>query len=318
MRAMTGRAVSAAIHQRLEDALAQGEPRTYQQLADHAGCTVRSVRNYLERAEEIFGFPVEKTRDEEHRIVVRAVGATSTRSRPRGTAPDPLATALTRALFPNPSDSSSASPVIVALPGLPTYGAHQARAVRLWAEAAAAKRPRALRLRHAIPTGGEVYFPTAVVVHNVSGVVLLGAPTYALGLDDGIAIALEDVPDEPGACEAVHNVAPPPVSIVKMREASTSDLPFTLRTPSSGEPLVRVHVRFGVPVAARLQGRLWHRSQRVVVRRDGELDVRFGPVPLADAASWAAAFGDAIRVLGDKKLRKAVKKGSFVPGAHWA
>lgn len=310
---MTGRAVSAAIHQSLKDALLQGEPLTYQQLAERAGCTVRSVRNYLARAEEIFGFPVDKSRDSEHRVVVRAQG--TPRARTRATPPtDPFHGALCRALFPDDQQASAQpEPVVVAFQGLPAYSMHQANVARAWALAASDGQPTAYRLTLRQPQMSVVLWPVAVVVHANTGVILVGIPPAAPAPDQLVTLPLASVADEADAIAPDRQAVVPAFDPRGIELEAWIDLPFSGLRPDPREPTVDVHVRFEPTAAARVLRRVWHRSQRVVLRRDGELDVRFGPVPLAAAASWAASFGSALSVLGDKKLRKAVKKRSFVP-----
>jgi WYL domain len=315
MRAMTGRAVSAAIHQRLREALAKGEPLTYQQLAEQAGCTVRSVRNYLARAQDIFGFTVAKSRDDEHRVVVRAVGLKSPRAPSvKKNDVDPFDEALASALFPDAAKPSrSRSSVIVAFQGLPAYGIHQTLAARRWANAPTGKSSTALRVVLCHDSAEVVLWPVAVVVHNLSGVVLVGAPPEAERPDQIVCIELASVRDEPDAIQEAPDASAPEFELDEVVVDDLLDLPFSALKPHPDEPMIDVHVRFEPMLATSLAHRIWHRSQRVVLRRNGELDVRFGPVPLGAAASWAAGFGAGVRIMGDKKLRKAIKKTSFVP-----
>ena len=311
MRAMTGRAVSAAIHQSLKDALLQGEPLTYQQLADRAGCTVRSVRNYLARAEEIFGFPIDKSRDSEHRVVVTAQCLPQSQA-PASTPSDPFDGALSRALFP-PDSPRSHEAVIVAIQGLPSYGKHQEQVAHKWSHAAQDTEPIAFRLSLRQPQDHIVLWPAVVLVHSNAGVVLVGAPPAAPAPEQLVTLPLTSVANEPDAITPAHDALAPAFDVHSVEIEAWIDLPFCGLRPDPREPMVDVHVRFEPSAVGRVLHRFWHRSQRVVLRRDGDLDVRFGPVPLAAAASWAASFGSSLSVLGDKKLRKAVKKRSFVP-----
>lgn len=311
---MTGRAVSAAIHQRLRQALAKGEPLTYQQLADQAGCTVRSVRNYLARAQDIFGFTVEKSRDDEHRVVVRAVGLKPPRAPSAKKDLDPFDAALASALFPDDATTSgSRNTVIVAFRGLPAYGSHQTLVARRWAKAPKSKSSTALRVALRHDSAEVVLWPIAVVVHNLSGVVLIGAPPDAERPDQIVCLDLASVRDEPDAIEDAPDALAPGFELEEVVVDDLLDLPFSAHKPNPDEPMTDVHVRFEPVLATTLAHRIWHRSQRVVLRRNGELDVRFGPVPVGLAASWAAGFGAGVRIMGDKKLRKAIKKKSFVP-----
>ncbi len=303
MRATTGRAVSATILQRLHQALAHGEPLSYQQLAEHAGCTVRSVRNYLDQPAEIFGFPIEKSRDSQHRVLVRAV-LSSPVSPPADV--DPFHDAFLHALFPSDAPSG---PVVVALPNLPRYGRHQALVARRWAEHGRS-RNQAVRLRFPGFSLHPTLWPLGVVVHHHEGVVLIGLPCDASAPSSPLAFALHRLPDDPDLLEPIDRTQPPWLKDVSLEQLV--DLPFCA-TPPGDDTMVEVHVRFDASLTDRLRHCLWHRSQVLVLRTDGQLDVRFGPVPLRLAASWVCSFGSGVSVQGDKRLRKAVKKRSFSP-----
>ncbi|PIE05918.1 MAG: hypothetical protein CSA75_02245 [Sorangium cellulosum] len=301
MRAMTGRAVSAAIHQSLKDALTTGQPFTYHQLASLAGCTVRSVRNYLARSEEIFGFPISKSRDDSHRVVVQAIGITA----PSSHLPppdDPFDGALQAGLFPQEALNYN-GPVIVAMRGFPSYGARQASIAKNWAREAKNGSPLTLHLESSILT----LWPLAVIVHNLAGVILVGADVHQD--DELIVIDLACVED---VAKATHpGGSRPAIHCHTIQDAL--GLPFWVGGPHADDCTVDVHVRFDPRLHDRLQSCLWHPHQKVESRKNGELDVRFGPVPLRAAACWVASFGRGVHVLGNKKLRKTIKKNSFSP-----
>ncbi len=305
MRATTGRAVSATILQRLHQALAQGEPLSYQQLADHARCTVRSVRNYLDQPAQLFGFPIEKSRDPQHRVLVRAILSPPVVPH---TDVDPFHEAFLHALFPNDAPPTP-RPVIVALPSLPRYGRHQALVARRWADHSRT-RTQALRLRVPDFAINPNLWPLGVVIHQHAGVVLVGLPCDAKAPTQPLSIELHRLPDEPDLLESIDRNPPPWLNDVTLDQLI--DLPFCAAPPGD-DAMVDVHVRFDASLTDRLRHCVWHRSQLMVLRTDGELDVRFGPVPLRLAASWACSFGSGVTVLGDKRLRKTVKKRSFSP-----
>ncbi|MCU0692311.1 MAG: WYL domain-containing protein [Polyangiaceae bacterium] len=316
----TGRAVSAAIHNRLREALTSGEPETYAQLAQRAGCTVRSVRNYLARSQEIFGFDIERSRNGGHAVVVRAVGV----SRPPSVAPvdDPLLSlerAFCRTLLLgscDPQAPAPSQPIFVALRGLPAYSLHHASALRDWLRACQTSPRTAVRLRLQGPTrelAERALWPVGLVFHNVEGLLLIGLPLEADALNAITWIELSTLLDDIGTVCCLDRAATgdPLFDLDHVDVRDLLDLPFC--APISDGALVDVHVRFSADIAPRLRSRVWHRTQRVVLRRDGSVDVRFGPVELAAAASWAASYGAAVRVMGDKRLRKAVKKRNFSP-----
>jgi hypothetical protein len=322
MRGVTGRAVSAGIHSRLRDALASGEPRTYAQLADAAGCTVRSVRNYLAHAEAIFGFKVVAARGTGRRVLVKAASGKAQRG-----VPDRLTLALgpeiVRALFGAEAERQAAEgsrcPFSVALRGLPAYGPRHAAHLEAFCRACEARPLRAVRLvleSAGAPAVEIALWPLRALLHNHEGLLLVGLPVEADTPSDVRAVNLASLA---GSDDAVRTIdtsesGQPTQDLDAVDVEASLELPFLGRPdPADPKAAAQVHVRFEPSSAATVRGRVWHRSQRMVVRADGSVDVRFGPVDLGTAASWVASFGRAARVLGDKRLRKAVKKRAFVP-----
>jgi hypothetical protein len=321
-RGKTGRAVSATIHGRLQEALLQGEPKTYAQLATHAGCTVRSVRNYLERSQEIFGFRVEQTRAPgSHSVLVRAAGRALAA---RGSCPafaQGLASAVRDRLFhlehAGGSLGDRSAPIIASFRGIPSYNPDQERLLDGWV-GACTKAPRlAVRLRcPGLEPPECTLWPLATILHNLEGLLLVGLPIEADSLDAVRVVNLERVSTEPGGLQVAqrNETGDPAVDLDAVDVYELIDLPFSARPlRQDGRATVDVHVRFEPEVADRMRNRLWHRSQEAVLRTDGSLDVKFGPVDLDVAASWASSFGGAAQVMGSKKLRKTVKKGRFTP-----
>lgn len=322
-RGKTGRAVSAAIHSRLRDALVQGEPRTYAQLAEHAGCTIRSVRNYLARSREIFGFAVEQTRvPGTHSVLVRAAGSPAEKPRSQSGFISDLGVSLRERLFhAEPAKRARGdrpAPLVVSFRGIPSYGPDHEAVLESWL-AASCQMPRtAVRLRRVAQAGAPeiMLWPLGAVLHNIDGLLLVGLPLEADHAEAVRIINLENVSTEPDAITLVdrRETGEPAVDLNAIELSEIVDLPFCARSVEPDDRTeVHVHVRFDAEVAERMRSRVWHRSQSAVLRTDGSLDVKFGPVDLNAAAAWASSFGRAVRVLGDKKLRKAVKKRSFSP-----
>jgi hypothetical protein len=321
MRGMTGRAVSAAIHSRLKEALASGEPMSYAQLAKAAGCTVRSVRNYLARSSEIFGFTIEQSRPHRsHSVLVRAVGL------PPPTAVQDLSVVMAEALRARlfvdsqPLDAPSHSALAalrVSMRGVPVYGSHHESVLSRWVDVAGRRPRRAVRLRLQAdrPAHAELMlWPLGAVLHNLEGLLLAGVPIDAESLDAVQLVALDLVAAESDAMQVLErsDTGDPGLDLSSIELGELLDLPFATRPrPTTPGSSVDVHVRFDPCCAGRLQHRLFHRSQRAVLRTDGSLDVKFGPVEIEAAASWVASFGRSIKVMGDKRLRKTVKKRSF-------
>jgi hypothetical protein len=321
-RGKTGRAVSATIHGRLLEALLQGEPKTYAQLAEHAGCTVRSVRNYLERSQEIFGFRVQQSRAPgSHCVLVRAAAPALASRRSSPALVDGLAAAVRERLFhlerPAPAQGERPATIIASFRGIPSYGPDHERLLDSWVTACTARPRLAVRLRcPGLEPPECILWPLAAILHNVEGLLLVGLPLEADSLDAVRVVNLERVSTEPGGLALTQRgeTGEPAVDLESIDVHELIELPFSARPMrQDGRTDVEVHVRFEPELAERMRNRLWHRGQEAVLRTDGCLDVKFGPVDLDVAASWASSFGSAVRVLGSKKLRKTVKKGRFVP-----
>ena len=308
MRATSGRAVSATILQRLQHALAQGRPLTYLELAQQAGCTVRSVRNYLQHAEQLLGFDVEKKRDRE-RVLVRAVLSSPSSLPPSScfrSDASPLDSALSDRLFP-PSTVNPLSCVQIAFPNLPHYAEHHARVCQAWIRHAQS-RTHALRFLIPTVTSTAPLWPLGIVVNHHMGIVLIGFPCHETDPKNRWTLELIRLPNESTLWEPIEREAPDWVKALSVRDLF--DSPFCFLSDQE-DKTIDVHVRFDASLTERLRHCVWHSSQSVVLRTDGMLDVRFGPVSLAWAASWVSSFGASVTVLGDKKLCKTVKKRSF-------
>ena len=308
--------MSAAIHQNLRRVLLAGEPVTYEQLASAAGCTVRSVRNYLARAEEIFGFSIDKTRDAKNRTLVRIKHG----SRPGAALDlpaDPFARALVAELFDRETRQGATPHVIVSLRGLPSYGPSLEAVARQF-EKACGEPPCTVVLKLAPPGESVAMRPVAVVVHNIFGVLLVGYGVDAQAAPGPVVVPLERVQADPGGLEIVSPSAaqnapgPPEAAFDASRVRELLGLPFGGWQTAAGEPMTKVHVRFHPAVARHVAARRWHHEQRMQWCEDGSLEVRFGPVALSSAVSWVASFGKCARVRGSKKLKKAVKSRAFM------
>lgn len=308
--------MSAAIHQNLRRVLLAGEPVTYEQLASAAGCTVRSVRNYLARAEEIFGFSIEKTRDAKNRALVRIKHSSWSHTAPEPAA-DPFARAFVAELFDREVREAANPHVIVSLRGLPSY-APQLEAVARQFEKACGEPPCTVELKLVRPGESVAMRPAAVVVHNIFGVLLVGYRVDAQAALGPVVVPLERVQAHPGSLEIVSQSGARNASALHGMVFDTSSvrellgLPFGGWQTAAGEPMTNVHVRFHAAVGRYVAARTWHHEQRMDWCEDGSLEVRFGPVALSLAASWVASFGKCARVLGSKKLKKAVKSRAFM------
>lgn len=312
----SGRAVSAAIVERLRAALVGGAPRTAGDLARTAHCTERTVRNYLAVSPDAFGFAVERVRGRDGRVRWRAREATDAATVEQ--AARVLASELLRPIFPIAGTSLDAparrphAQLLVAPRGAFEYGEEQLRAVRAWI-VAASKRPRvALRFPYgALETGaGErIVWPLGIVVRDAVRVYLAGVPAEATRPDDVHTYAVERV-QGPMSVVPVAEAGAAPDGIDGTAVEDAIDMPFSIhsqRTPDT----VRVHVRFTAAQAPYVRGRRWHRTIKQRTLGDGRLEVRFGPCDANEAAAWVCQWGESVEVLGDAELRERVR--AWVP-----
>lgn len=319
-RGTTGRAVSATIHIRLREALQRGEPMSFAQLAAAAGCTVRSVRNYLARARDIFGFDVEQRRAPGgHVVLVRALVDPLPAAPPAVMRSGSIAERLRDGLFhaePAGATHRSSPSLLVAFRGLPAYTPEHERLLEAWLQACEVEPRRAVRLSLSRPVSAEaLLWPLGAVFHNLDGLLLLGLPIDAESPEMVQAIELDAVRTEVEALRPIDRgeSGDPSLDFTAIDLRELVDLPFCSGPRRPDTRTVDVHVRFDPSAAERVRSRWWHKGQSAVLRTDGCLDVEFGPVPLGAAAGWVASWGDAVKVVGDKKLRKAVKKRDFAP-----
>lgn len=75
-----GREASTRIAARLRNALLSGRSLTYEELADEAGCSTRTARNYLEDAQALLGLKVRRERGRDRTIRVRSAPSTPSSS----------------------------------------------------------------------------------------------------------------------------------------------------------------------------------------------------------------------------------------------
>ncbi len=319
-RGTTGRAVSATIHIRLREALQRGEPMSFAQLAAAADCTVRSVRNYLARARDIFGFDVEQRRAPGgHAVLVRALVDPVPVAPARVMRSGSIAERLRDGLFhadPTEAARGPSPSLLVAFRGLPAYTTEHERLLEAWLQACEAEPRCAVRLSLSRPASVEaLLWPVGAVIHNLDGILLLGLPIEAESPEKVQAIELDAVLTGVEALRLIDRgeSGDPALDFTSIDLRELIDLPFCSAPRCSATRTVDVHVRFDPCAAERVRSRWWHKGQSAVLRTDGCLDLEFGPVPLGAAAGWVASWGDAVKVVGDKKLRKAVKKRDFAP-----
>jgi len=67
-----------------------------------------------------------------------------------------------------------------------------------------------------------------------------------------------------------------------------------------------VHLRFDASVAHRVREAIWHRSQRLVERPDGQLELTVTVAGIVEIRPWILSWGDAVEVLGPEALRESV------------
>jgi predicted DNA-binding transcriptional regulator YafY len=311
-RTESGRAASARIVAKLREALSPGVPKTYAELAAAGACSERSVRNYLDLAERTLGFGVQRVRgaDGVTRVRAEASAAQSVDELAHG-----LAGAMLRGIFPTEGtqlDRRLRAPrvqFVVAPAGAYEYGEAHLRLLRRWIELVA-RRPRVqVRFAYRSPTvdgdrgaAVRVVWPLGVVFRDLSRVYLAGLRDEEDEVRDLRTYALERVE---GGLEVLTTTDVPKVVETARIEAAI-DLPFSMFR-ADGDPC-HVHVRVAKESAPYVEGRRWHKSQRITRRKDGTLDVRFGPADAHQAAAWVRQWGKSVEVVGDARLREVMGK----------
>ena len=106
---------------------------------------------------------------------------------------------------------------------------------------------------------------------------------------------------------AVADSDRPPKGLDVARIEDAADLPFSMY-PAEAENAAHVHVRFAPEQARFVFGRRWHTNQTMRWRRDGGLDIRFGPADVREAAGWIRQWGRGVTVLGDASVIRAAKR----------
>jgi hypothetical protein len=309
---LTGRAHSARIVAKLREALMSGRMLDSGELAAHAGCDARTVRNYLADATAVLGFDVERTRGPRGVVRLRA------RASDPGETIDAIALHLARkllaTLFPIAGTTVDRAPrqvraqVVVAVRGAREYGEAHLRVLRRWLTAASARPRCALQLTYAggSESGARVVWPLGIVVRDGARVYLVGIPEIAEDARTVRIFALERVRTDGVKVLDVEASGSPPPGMDAARIEDFIDVPFSM-FPARHADEVRVHVRFDAAQARHIEGRRWHRSQHVRHCADGTLDVRFGPSDRGEALAWVRQWGASVRVLGDKRFVSAWK-----------
>jgi hypothetical protein len=292
--------------------LLQGKPMTYQQLAAQAGCTVRSVRNYLNHAQSLFGFSIKKTRVPGSRVLL--ITADMPAPPP---AHSPLRSLLGELLFHHlfPAHQHDDVPTGMAIiDGWPAYDPRHRLIADRWIAACQHDPWKPVRL-HCSSAGNSlerVLWPVTTLLHVADGVSLIGVDVASQTSPSFVRVGLADIlPDEDGVTPVEGDLLLPASTRRQWIElCSTAPV---VRFGGEDDTIVNLHLRFLPPVVDDVRHRVWDTSQRVVFRRDGAMDLHIPRVPLSWAASLAASFGEGVEVLGSKKLRKAVKKRKFLP-----
>lgn len=297
----SGRSISATIVGRLRSALASGRALTYGELAREAGCSERTVRNYLGVAEPALGFAITRERGPDRVVRVRA-------ARPDDQATieelaHNLAAQMLHALFPVAGTSferparHSRAQVVVSARGAYRYSERELRALRAWLRAAD-ERPRvAVRFQYESFSSGpgeRIVWPLGIVVRDLARVYLVGVPAEAEDGRDVRSYALERV-EAPKRGQAVSvlrgdEAGAPPRGIDRAVVEHGIDLPFSMYPPDT-PGAVMVRVRFSPEQAPYIVGRVWHRKQRFRKLRGGGVELTFGPAERTEVEAWVRTWG---------------------------
>jgi hypothetical protein len=300
----SGRAASAAIVARLRAALESGRALTYEELAAKARCTERTVRNYLDDADAALGVSVVRARDRDHavRVRLRQDDATATIEK----LALELARQMLRSIFPvagTALDRSHRHPrvqLVVAVRGAYEYREEHMRALRAWLNACAARPRVAVRFEYtgmASGPGERIVWPLGVVVRDAAKVYVAGIPAEAERGSDVRTYALERLAvgrRESGVDVLEGETAgSPPPGIDQAVLDTALDIPFSV-FPARQDNAVVAHARFSAGQAPYIEGRRWHRRQRMRRNRDGSLELRFGPADRGEVEAWLRGWGDTV------------------------
>lgn len=322
---LSGRAASAHILDRLRSAVLSGRPKTYEELAQEAKCTTRTVRNYLNQAERLLATKITRVRGTDGLVRVRAVPTAEEPARISDLA-QILAREMLKNLFPIEGTDldvrkKSGVEVVVAARGAYEYGEQHLKALRGWLVAASRRPRRAVRFDYdsiASSSGARdgaprfsprIVWPLGIVVRDLARVYLAGLPEDAFGAKDVRTYCLErvDCAKKGGAFATMEGAeaAPPPDGIDEAIIDNAIDLPFSI-FPARPENQVMVEVRFDAARARHVLGRRWHKHQRFTTKKDGSVELKFGPADPGEAAAWVRQWGEGVTVLGDAKLKAAL------------
>jgi WYL domain len=297
----SGRVASASFVVALRDALANGRPSTYRQLAERAGCTERTVRNYLAHADDTLGFKIRRTRGTDHAVRVyrheEASGAALFEKLGRA-----LAWEVLRNVFPL-SGTALESPrntlsnlITVSTRGTYRYGEKHLSVLRRWLTLASSRPRRAVRFGYESADGVvsvREAWPVGMVLRDAARVFLAGVPAEATDGRTAHTYALEfvDLSKTP-ALEPLDGRASgqPPPRLDNATVADFIDAPFSMFRPDADRS-VRVRASF-TPAAARyVRNRDWHAKQSFKTLSNGGVELSFGPAHRAEVESWLRGWG---------------------------
>lgn len=314
-----GRRRSAQIVRKLREALEAPRASTYQDLARAAGCDERTVRNYLEDAESALGFRVDRVPGRDRVVRVRRAVEEDDAPAPIAAVARVLARDLLRRIFPldgtdlDRAPRRRSPPVLILTRGAYPYEEKHLRALRVWLQAASSTPRYPVRFMYDAASSGlgsRVAWPLGMVLlRGISRVFLVGVPGDAEDARDVRTYALEwlRTPESGPIVERVRgeNVGPPPAGIEMAVVDDAINAPFGLFRPTP-ENSVMVRVRFEKELVRYVEGRYWHRDQKLSSRPDGSIELEFGPADLRDATEWVREWGERVQVLGDERLLRAL------------
>lgn len=71
-------------------------------------------------------------------------------------------------------------------------------------------------------------------------------------------------------------------------------------------PIEKIHLRFSKTVGPYIRERRWHESQRIVDRKDGEIEILLELSPTPELTQWVLSFGADVKVLEPERLKDSV------------
>ena len=112
------------------------------------------------------------------------------------------------------------------------------------------------------------------------------------------------------------------LSMARIRTAEVTEKPYTIPDTFDPKPLLagafgrftsggklnRVRLLFDKAIAPWVLERQWHPMQKIVRRKNGNIELSFPAAGLYEVFRWVLAWGHHVKVLGPDSLRKMIEE----------